>query len=119
MTGLLLATSCDWSCAKCRVVIVSSGAVGVGAQRLGLKSRPSKLPQKQALAAVGQVHLMRFYDDFFSAIGLVSTREYPSLFCSCQASDAMHSVATTRPINASMLPNECIIPWKTSSQACI
>ena len=54
------------------MVIVSSGAVGVGAQRLGLSSRPSKLPQKQALAAVGQVHLMRFYDDFFSAIGLVS-----------------------------------------------
>ena len=53
------------------MVIVSSGAVGVGAQRLGLHARPSKLPQKQALAAVGQVHLMRFYDDFFSAIGLV------------------------------------------------
>ena len=50
---------------------MSSGAVGVGAQRLGLSSRPSKLPQKQALAAVGQVHLMRFYDDFFSALGLV------------------------------------------------
>ena len=57
--------------ACCRVVIVSSGAVGVGAQRLGLSSRPSKLSQKQALAAVGQVHLMRFYDDFFSALGLV------------------------------------------------
>ncbi len=56
------------------MVIVSSGAVGVGAQRLGLHARPSKLPQKQALAAVGQVHLMRFYDDFFSAIGLVSRR---------------------------------------------
>ena len=51
------------------MVIVSSGAVGVGEpQRLGLHARPSKLPQKQALAAVGQVHLMRFYDDFFSAI---------------------------------------------------
>ena len=59
------------------MVIVSSGAVGVGAQRLGLSSRPSKLPQKQALAAVGQVHLMRFYDDFFSAIGLVCTLNLP------------------------------------------
>lgn len=54
-----------------RVVIVSSGAVGVGAQRLGLSARPKELAQKQALAAVGQVHLMRFYDDFFSALGLV------------------------------------------------
>ncbi len=57
------------------MVIVSSGAVGVGAQRLGLHARPSKLPQKQALAAVGQVHLMRFYDDFFSAIGLVGNAD--------------------------------------------
>lgn len=54
-----------------RVVIVSSGAVGVGAQRLGLAARPKDLPKKQALAAVGQVHLMRFYEDFFSALGLV------------------------------------------------
>ena len=48
-----------------RVVIVSSGAVGVGAQRLGLAQRPKEIAQKQALAAVGQVHLMRFYEDFF------------------------------------------------------
>eukprot|EP00884_Botryococcus_braunii_P023354 jgi/Botrbrau1/9702/Bobra.0201s0032.1 len=53
-----------------RVVVVSSGAVGVGAQRFRLASRPGQLAQKQALAAVGQVHLMRFYDDFFSALGL-------------------------------------------------
>lgn len=54
-----------------KVVIVSSGAVGVGAQRMKMSSRPKELSQKQALAAVGQVHLMRFYDDFFSALGLV------------------------------------------------
>lgn len=53
------------------VIIVSSGAVGVGCQRLGLEVRPSLLAQKQALAAVGQQHLMRYYDDFFSALGLV------------------------------------------------
>ena len=54
-----------------RVVIVSSGAVGVGAQRMGLAARPKDIAQKQALAAVGQVHLMRFYEDFFHALGLV------------------------------------------------
>ena len=54
-----------------RVVIVSSGAVGVGAQRLGLAQRPKEIAQKQALAAVGQVHLMRYYEDFFHALGLV------------------------------------------------
>ena len=62
-----------------RVVIVSSGAVGVGAQRLGLAARPKDLPKKQALAAVGQVHLMRFYEDFFSALGLVGPPPSPCL----------------------------------------
>jgi hypothetical protein len=38
-----------------RVVLVSSGAVAVGAQRLGLAARPADLAQRQALAAVGQV----------------------------------------------------------------
>lgn len=60
------------SLAGMNVIIVSSGAVGVGCQRLGLEVRPSGLAQKQALAAVGQLHLMRYYDDFFSAVGLVS-----------------------------------------------
>ena len=53
-----------------RVVLVTSGAVGAGAARLGLTERPTDLAAKQALAAVGQVHLMRYYDDFFGALGL-------------------------------------------------
>lgn len=53
------------------VLLVSSGAVGVGCQQLKLKSRPSNVAQKQALAAIGQVHLMRYYDEFFSSLGLV------------------------------------------------
>ncbi|KAL4443699.1 hypothetical protein ABPG75_011436 [Micractinium tetrahymenae] len=52
------------------VIIVSSGAVGVGCQRLRLAVRPDSLAQKQALAAVGQVHLMRYYDDLFSAVDM-------------------------------------------------
>ncbi|KXZ50922.1 hypothetical protein GPECTOR_14g169 [Gonium pectorale] len=52
------------------VIIVTSGAVGVGCQRLGLTTKPSVLAKKQALAAVGQVHLMKFYEDFFAALGL-------------------------------------------------
>ncbi|KAG2450762.1 hypothetical protein HYH02_004599 [Chlamydomonas schloesseri] len=52
------------------VVIVTSGAVGVGCQRLGLTTKPSQLAKKQALAAVGQVHLMKFYEDFLAALGL-------------------------------------------------
>ncbi len=59
-----------WGCRQRgdRVVLVSSGAVGVGAVRLGLQERPQQLAQKQAVAAVGQGHLMRMYDDLFSVL---------------------------------------------------
>jgi glutamate 5-kinase len=49
-----------------QVVLVSSGAVGVGAKRLGMTSRPTTLEGKQATAAVGQGLLMSLYDRFFS-----------------------------------------------------
>ncbi len=52
-----------------RVVLVSSGAVGVGCARLGLVERPRNLSLKQAVAAVGQGRLMRVYDDLFTSLG--------------------------------------------------
>lgn len=51
-----------------RVVLVSSGAVGVGCARLALAERPRSIALKQAVAAVGQGRLMRVYDDFFTAM---------------------------------------------------
>ncbi|MFN9175610.1 MAG: glutamate 5-kinase [Synechocystis sp.] len=51
-----------------RVVLVSSGAVGVGCSRLGITERPKKMAVKQAIAAVGQGRLMRTYDDLFSSL---------------------------------------------------
>lgn len=51
-----------------QVVLVSSGAVGVGCTRLGLRERPRNLALKQAVAAVGQGRLIRVYDDFFTAL---------------------------------------------------
>lgn len=54
-----------------RVVLVSSGAVGVGCARLGMSDRPRKIAQKQAVAAVGQGRLMRVYDDLFTSLGQV------------------------------------------------
>ena len=51
-----------------RVVLVSSGAVGVGCARLNLPERPRKIALKQAVAAVGQGRLMRIYDDLFSSL---------------------------------------------------
>ena len=52
------------------VVIVSSGAVGAGMFKMGFDEKPKEVAKKQALAAVGQVHLMRHYEDIFSTIGL-------------------------------------------------
>ncbi len=51
-----------------RVVLVSSGAVGVGCVRLDLKERPRTMALKQAVAAVGQGRLIRIYDDFFTSL---------------------------------------------------
>ena len=51
-----------------RIVLVSSGAVGVGCARLNLPERPRKIALKQAVAAVGQGRLMRIYDDLFSSL---------------------------------------------------
>jgi glutamate 5-kinase len=48
-----------------QVLLVTSGAIGVGSGRLGLTKRPHELPKKQALAAVGQAELMKIYQRFF------------------------------------------------------
>jgi glutamate 5-kinase len=52
-----------------QVILVSSGAVGLGVQRLGLASRPTKVAAIQACAAVGQSQLMSMYDDAFEKLG--------------------------------------------------
>ncbi len=51
------------------VILVSSGAIGVGAVKLGMRERPSQLRFKQAAAAVGQCELMHLYDKFFGEYG--------------------------------------------------
>ena len=48
------------------VIMVSSGAIGMGVGKLNLKSRPSDIAGKQAAAAVGQCELMYIYDKEFS-----------------------------------------------------
>lgn len=48
------------------IIMVSSGAIGMGVGKLGLKSRPKDMPTKQAAAAVGQCELMYIYDKLFS-----------------------------------------------------
>ena len=48
------------------VILVSSGAIGVGSTRLGFKERPTETRRKQAAAAVGQAVLMQIYQNFFN-----------------------------------------------------
>ena len=48
-----------------QIILVSSGAIGVGMGKLKMKERPSETRYKQALAAVGQCELMFLYDKFF------------------------------------------------------
>ena len=48
------------------VILVSSGAIGMGVGKLGLRQRPRDIPTKQAAAAVGQCELMYIYDKLFS-----------------------------------------------------
>ena len=47
------------------LILVSSGAIGMGVGKLNLKSRPEDIPTKQAAAAVGQCELMYIYDKLF------------------------------------------------------
>jgi glutamate 5-kinase len=47
------------------ILMVSSGAVGAGVEALGMKSRPTSVPDLQMCAAVGQARLMAKYEDLF------------------------------------------------------
>ena len=51
------------------VILVSSGAIGIGTGKLRLPERPRQLRMKQAVAAVGQCEMMHLYDKFFGEYG--------------------------------------------------
>lgn len=53
------------------IVLVSSGAVGIGASKLGFSSKPKTTEGLQASAAVGQCELMFLYDKMFSEYGVI------------------------------------------------
>lgn len=53
------------------VVLVTSGAIGVGMSRMGFKKKPTDIALKQAMAAVGQGMLMQIYEKMFSEFGRV------------------------------------------------
>ena len=65
-TEQLCKTISDIKNAGHQVILVSSGAIGMGVGKLGLLKRPDDIPTKQAAAAVGQCELMYTYDRIFS-----------------------------------------------------
>ena len=52
-----------------QIILVSSGAIGMGVGKLNLPGRPTDMPTKQAAAAVGQCELMYTYDRLFTQYG--------------------------------------------------
>lgn len=62
----LVKTISDIKNSGVEVVLVTSGAIGLGMAKLGLSERPKDTPSKQACAAVGQCELMYMYDRLFS-----------------------------------------------------
>lgn len=61
----LVKVLCDLQNSGKDIVLVSSGAIGVGMGKLGISKRPSRNREKQALAAIGQCELMFIYDKMF------------------------------------------------------
>ena len=52
-----------------KVILVSSGAVGLGCQKMNFKTRPKEIISLQASAAIGQLHLMALYEKSMSKFG--------------------------------------------------
>jgi glutamate 5-kinase len=64
----------DFKNAGKEIVLVTSGAIGVGTARLKLKERPKETRMKQAAAAIGQCELMYLYDKLFIEYGHVTAQ---------------------------------------------
>lgn len=70
----LVRVICDLCNQGKEIVLVSSGAIGVGRQVLGMKERPQDLARKQACASVGQARLMMVYQRLFSEYGHIASQ---------------------------------------------
>lgn len=56
------------------IVLVTSGAIAAGVGKLGLKSKPTTIPEKQAAAAIGQGILLHMYEKMFSEYGKIAAQ---------------------------------------------
>ena len=80
------------------VIFVTSGAVGAGMGRLGLKSKPKTIPEKQAAASVGQGILINIYEKIFSEYGktigqiLLTRDDFTNRIRFLNANHALHTL---------------------------
>jgi glutamate 5-kinase len=65
---------CDLKNRGCDVCLVSSGAIAAGRNSIGMKHRPEKMSEKQALAAIGQAKLMMTYQRMFKEYDCVAAQ---------------------------------------------
>lgn len=70
----LVKTISDLKNAGNEIILVSSGAIAMGAGKLSLKERPKDMPTKQAVSAVGQCELMYTYDKLFTEYNYVTAQ---------------------------------------------
>ena len=66
---ILVRELCDLKNTGKDVILVSSGAIAVGRQAIGVHHRPKNVAEKQACAAIGQAQLMMIYQKLFSEYG--------------------------------------------------
>lgn len=70
----LVRVLCDIQNTGRQVILVSSGAIAVGRQALGIETRPKTMPVKQACAAVGQARLMMTYQKLFAEYNQITAQ---------------------------------------------
>jgi len=89
----------------CEFIIVSSGAIAVAKQFVKLESKQEEVFVKQALASIGQPHLIRIYQEIFREYGLLSSQ------CLLSYSDFEKNVSKENIINTiNVLVNNNYIP---------
>jgi glutamate 5-kinase len=92
-----------------KIILVSSGAVGIGAGRLGLNYKPQDLAEKQALAGIGQAELIKIYRKFFAehnqnVAQVLLTRD--NLSTPIRVQNATNTLNTLREMNIIPIINE-------------
>jgi glutamate 5-kinase len=94
---------------KCGTVVVTSGAIALGWNRLGYKAKPKEVAQLQASAAAGQSVLMRRYDEAFGEVGLTPAQvllSYADLADRERLNNAREALGALLDANAVPIINE-------------